>query len=258
MRKDAHHHMTKTAITPEALVPLARAAVVWRGEPLQAQALADLGSPSRDDVVAAAIAGLDSPDRNIRSAMLRVLSLYGGDDVAGALLRASHDEKPRVRRTAVLSMFRFLDRVEILDRLQEIVLDEDEHPKVRRQAFSELAGRAPLPYGERPPNGQVAPLAVRHLEAVMAYDQHDRERGGVLFALVRAPLDEDVRGLLERFVAEGTKQEAITATRALCGYRVRRVEEFSDPELAARVPRECERAGGRVWWWVPRSWDGEA
>ena len=58
--------------------------------------------------------------------------------------------------------------------------------------------------------------------------------------------------------SEGTKQEAITATRALCGYRVRRVEEFSsDPELAARIPRECERAGGRVWWWVPRAWGGE-
>lgn len=255
MRRDAHHHMTTTALTPEALIPLARAAVLWvaaEREEQKTAALADLGSPSDDAVVEAAIAGLDSADRNVRHAMVRVLSLYDGDDVAAAMLRASRDPMPRVRRAAAISMRRLLDRTEILDRLQEMGTD-DAHPKVRREAFSSLAGRAAVPYLDRPASAVVAPPAARHLEALMEHDQ--RLRAQVLFGLVRLPLDGDVRRLLERFVIDGTKDEAVTATRALSGFRVRRVEEVPDPALAARIPHECERAGGNGWWWVPRAWD---
>lgn len=250
--------MTTTALTPEALIPLARAAVLWaprERDEGRAAALADLGSPPDDAVVAAAVGGLDSPDRNIRHAMVRVLSLYQGEDVVAAMLRASHDPMPRVRRAAAISMRHFLDRTEILDRLQEMGRG-DAHPKVRRYAFAMLAGRAEVPYLDLPASRTVAPPAARHLEALLDHDE--RLRAQVLFALVRSPLDADVRRLLERFVADGTKEEAVTATRALSGFRVRRVEEFTDPELAARIPRECERAGGRVWWWVPRTWDREA
>lgn len=245
--------MTTTQLTPEALIPLARA-VAW--DPTRehrAAALAELGSPPDGDVVAAAVAGLDSPDRNIRNAMVRVLSLYDGDAVVGAMLRASRDPMPRVRRAAAISMRRYLDRDDVLDRLQEMGAGDD-HPKVRREAFSALAGRAMVPYMDRPASATVAPPAARHLEALMDHDA--RLRAQVLFALVRLPLDADVRRLLERFVVEGTKDEAVTATRALSGFRVRRVEEFADASVAARIPRECERAGGNVWWWVPRSWDG--
>jgi len=51
-------------------------------------------------------------------------------------------------------------------------------------------------------------------------------------------------------VKSGSKQEAVIATRRLCGYRVARLEEFPR-ERRNEIRRTCERAWGQVWFWVP-------
>ena len=82
--------------------------------------------------------------------------------------------------------------------------------------------------------------------------QLDRYRTQVLFAAARAvELTDDVRNLLEEIVRVGTKSEAVSATRALCGYRVARIDEF-DPAEQRRVKETCARARGELFYWLPR------
>jgi hypothetical protein len=72
----------------------------------------------------------------------------------------------------------------------------------------------------------------------------------VLTALLRAPLTDSVRDLLQQIVESGTREEAVLATRRLCGLRVVRLEPLA-PALQAKIKQTCERAYGQVWWWAP-------
>jgi hypothetical protein len=68
----------------------------------------------------------------------------------------------------------------------------------------------------------------------------------VLVSLLRArSLSDEASALLREFVATGSKEEAVFATRRLCGLRVERFEVLDEETL-----RGGERAWGRVWYWV--------
>ena len=59
------------------------------------------------------------------------------------------------------------------------------------------------------------------------------------------------RDVLRHVVETGSKQEAVDATRALCGYKVVNLGSLPAAERR-RVAQTAEPAGGRVFFWVPR------
>jgi hypothetical protein len=70
---------------------------------------------------------------------------------------------------------------------------------------------------------------------------------------VRLDLTDHVKELLEAFVEDGSKAEAIMATRALCGYRVINIGQFDGNEVVQRtISQTCEIAAGRVFYWITR------
>ena len=69
---------------------------------------------------------------------------------------------------------------------------------------------------------------------------------GRLFALIRARvLDDELTAMLRDFVRDGSKVEAVFATRRLDGFRVERMELISD-----EVRVNADRAWGQVFYWV--------
>ena len=58
---------------------------------------------------------------------------------------------------------------------------------------------------------------------------------------------------MREFVKGGTKEEAVMATRALCSYRVVRIDKFdSAPAIQDHVRQTCEVALGRAFYWMKR------
>jgi hypothetical protein len=111
-----------------------------------------------------------------------------------------------------------------------------------KPAFEILSGLYAAPYTED--------SNLLFVDALASLAASKRHRPAVLTALLRSPSTDDVRELLRDVVEHGTKQEAVLATRRLCGYRVARVEEFS-LDRQDEIRRTCERAWGSVWYWVP-------
>jgi HEAT repeat protein len=225
----------------EEIVRLARAAVsLDPDEP--ANTLRDLGDPDGETLAAAALERMTSGDRNVRVAMLRVLALAGGPEAVRGILLGLDDEKKRVREVAAKSSARFVTDERVAKRLERAVRDGERGSS--GPAFQILAGLYAAPYRAVP-----NPMLV---EALGSLAESTRHRPAVLTALVRSRLTDEVRSLLHEIVRHGTKQEAVIATRRLCGYRVARLEEFPPDEQPA-IRRTCERAWGDVWYWVPEA-----
>ena len=206
--------------------------------------LTELGRPDDREVVAAAVDGLASDDRNVRVAMLRVLAWYPSDEAAVGIVRGLRDPVRRVREVAAKSARAFTPYPAVAAELRTLVESESDE-RVRRPAFGALAGDMALPYG---PNVSLIAFDTLH-----SFTQVDRFRPRVLFAALRATeLTDDIRALLEEIVRVGTKEEAVSATRALCGFRVARIEEY-EPGEQRRIKETCARAGGDVYYWVPRT-----
>jgi HEAT repeats len=221
---------------------LARASMA-RAPVERAAVLTDLGQPDDRDVVAAAVDGLASDDRNVRVAMLRVLAWYPSEEAVEGILRGLRDPVRRVREVAAKSSRAFTSYPAVAAALRTLVESEPDE-RVRRPAFGALAGDMALPYG--PDVSFVA------FDTLHTLTQADRFRPRVLFAALRAPkLTDDIRALLEEIVRVGTKAEAVSATRALCGYRVARIEEF-EPGEQRHIKETCARASGDLYYWVPR------
>ena len=72
--------------------------------------------------------------------------------------------------------------------------------------------------------------AISALKSLAAVDKY---RGAVLRRLVRMGLTPEVEALLKEYVRSGTKEEAVAATRALCGYRLVNWGNAKPAELAA-------------------------
>ena len=101
--------------------------------------LAELGNPSREEIVDTALAGMQSEDRNIRVLMLRVLKYHPGDRAMEGILRGLKDKKRRAKSVALDGCRSFLHYPEITSRLEAMVNDESEHRKIRRGALGCLA-----------------------------------------------------------------------------------------------------------------------
>jgi hypothetical protein len=157
-------------------------------------------------------------------------------------VRGLQDPVRRVREVAAKSSRSFTGDPTVVAALRWTVEHEPD-ARVRAPAFGALTGSTGLPYG--PTDALIAYDTLRELAAL------DRLRPKVLAAALRAvDLNDELRALLEEIVRVGTKAEAVSATRALCGYRVARIEEFP-PEEQPRIKATCARAGG-VFYWVPR------
>ena len=179
---------------------------------------------------------LDSDDRNVRVAALRVLAFADGPEAAAGILRGLDDPVKRVREVAARSSARFVDDERIVARLVQAV--EDDEPGSAGSALEVLGGIYGSPHGLI----QVEPVA----RAMASLAHLPRHRQAVLVALLRARrLDDGTAAVLRDFVADGTKDEAVAATRRLCGFRIERREILTDEERQA-----SERAWGDVWYWV--------
>lgn len=209
----------------------------------ESEALAQLGNPSSDEIVEAALAGMRSEDRNVRVLMLRVLKGQSGPKAMQGILAGLNDTKRRVRAVAIGSSVGFHGYPEITDRLRAIALDEHETRRIRRLALDALTGTAGSPAGE---------LTANHIHALHVLAQNDAYRSGLLFRLLLLDLTGPVEELLREFVASGTREEAVMATRGLCGYRVVNLGQFESEQTRAYITHMCELAAGRVWYWVKR------
>lgn len=185
---------------------------------------------------------LESDDRNIRVAALRVLAFSDGSDAAAGILRGLDDPVKRVREVAAKSSARFVGDERVVARLVQAI--ENDEPGSSGSALQVLGGIYGSPHGLN----QVEPVA----RAMATLAHLPRHRQAVLIALLRArTLDEGTSAVLRDFVANGTKDEAVAATRRLCGYRVERREVLTED-----VRQTAERAWGELWYWVGADSDG--
>ena len=189
--------------------------------------------------VAEVLAHLDSDDRNVRVAALRVLAFCDDPRAVDGILRGLDDPMKRVREVAAKSSPRFLHDQRVVDRLL-LAVERDETGSAR-PAVEILGGMFHSPLGLF----SVEPIASA-LAALVEVPQHRRN---VLLALLRArTLTDDVRALLQSLVRDGSKEEAVFATRRLDGFRI-----AHDGELIghSEVRRIADRAFGDVWYWIP-------
>lgn len=181
---------------------------------------------------------LDSVDRNVRVAALRVLAFCDDGEAVDGVLRGLDDPVKRVREVAAKSSVRFVGDSRVVARLRRAV--EDDERGSARPALEILGGMYHSPYGLvalEPVAGALAALA-----------DHPRHRQQVLLALLRArTLSDELTALLRTFVRDGTKQEAVYATRRLDGFRVaHHVEVIGDTDAR----RNADGAWGDVWYWI--------
>jgi hypothetical protein len=181
---------------------------------------------------------LDSEDRNVRVAALRVLAFCDAPAAVVGILRGLDDPVRRVREVAAKSSPRFLTDVRVVERLK-LAVERDERGSAR-PAVEILGGMFHSPFGIF----AVEPIT----SALAALVDHPKYRKQVLLALLRArTLTDETTALLRTFVRDGSKEEAVFATRRLDGFRVARSEELiGDTE----VRRTADRAFGDVWYWI--------
>ena len=191
-----------------------------------------------------ALQAIGDADRNVRVRALHVLASQPGSETAPGILRALSDPARRVRRLAARSGAAFAGIPEIAGRLRELVDDEDEIQKIRGSAFHALMAGGLL---SRLHNVEVAK---QHFEDI---SELPRQREFAVQVLVSLdPLTEPLRALLETVVETGTKEEAVLATRALCGFRVIHLGGIPETAERRRIAQTCVPAWGRVFYWVPR------
>jgi len=160
-----------------------------------------------------ALDAIRSEDRNVRVRALRAAFNEARPEGAEVILAGLGDSKRRVKEVALKSSKPYLGDRRVVERITAMVEDETEYHRIRDKALFALGGGFPHvnKAGQMP---EPAISALRSLAAV------DRYRGAVLDRLVRMDLTPDVEALLEEYVRSGTKDEAVAATRALCGYRM--------------------------------------
>ena len=173
-----------------------------------------------------ALEAIKSEDRNVRVRALRAVFAEAKPDGVDVVLAGLGDAKRRVKEVALKSSKPFLGDSRVVDKITTMITDETEYHRIRDKALFALGGGFPKvnEAGEMP---EAAMNALRSLAAV------DKYRGAVLRRLVRLSLTPDVEALLKEYVRSGTKEEAVAATRALCGYRLVNWGNAKPAELAA-------------------------
>ncbi len=149
-----------------------------------------------------------------------------------------------MRETAIKSCGNFGAHPAVTARLTEIVTDDAEKTRIRRFALDWLA---------RATGTSKNGLANAAADALRDLAKIPRCRSEILFRLLQMDADDNVEGLLREFVRDGSKDEAVMATRALCGYRVIHLGAFEGaPDIQSRIKQTCEVAAGRVYFWMKR------
>jgi hypothetical protein len=188
-----------------------------------------------------ALEAIKSPDRNIRVQALRAAFSAAKPEGADVILAGLGDGKRRVKEVALKSSKPFLSDARIVERITAMVQDETEYHRIRDKALLALGGGFPNVNAA----GQLPKAAIDALRSLAAVDKY---RGDVLNRLVRMDLTPEVEALLKEFVRSGNKEEAVAATRALCGYRLVNWGTAKPAELAAAG---AVHAGG-VHYWIRR------
>jgi HEAT repeat protein len=197
----------------------------------------------QDPNITEAILSLSSPDRNERVRALRIVLSHPSTETTSAMLTALSDPKRRVRELAVRRCGPFLSSPAIVEQLRKMLEDPKEKPKIRRCALSALMGATPTTTETSPP------VAVDAIQEILASDAY---RAQILIGVLQMDLNETSTTLLQSFVQNGSKDEAVAATRALCGYKVVNLGSIRDPAQRKRVAATCDRALGEVFYWVKR------
>ncbi len=209
------------------------------------EAMALAGNPTPDEIIETALAGMASDDRNVRVLMLRVLKGQTGEKAMRGIVAGLNDKVRRVRVVAIKSSGNFHQFPQVTNRLREIVTDEQEKRKIRGEALSSLAGAGGNVVEE------LTETAAKALETLASTGKY---RLDILFGLLRLDLTDHVEELLKEFVKNGSKAEAIMATRALCGYRVIHIGIFENDKAVQRhIMHSCELAAGRMFYWITRA-----
>lgn len=201
------------------------------------------GNPSSEEIVATALEGLKSKDRNIRVAMLWILKNEKTRQSTEGILLGLNDTKRRVRRTAIRASGNYLDDKRITDKLLAIIEDEKEG-KNCHQAFAILTGERRDFFNEEIPEAAIT--YIKHLS------QSDKYRDSILNRLCQAEkLTPEITELLKAYIKEGTKEQAILATKALCGYMIVHCKQEKE-----KFKNLCEPVGtSEVLYWVKRGFD---
>lgn len=210
----------------------------------EAEVLDQIGNPTREEIIETAIDALGSDDRNLRVLGLRVLKGQSGKRAEQGILMGLVDPKRRVREVAIKSSAAYQGSREIARRLSEMASDEAETNRIRSFALGALVSTASRAENE---------TGAGAIESLAAFCRIDAYRPHLLAGLLQLDLNGRVEELLREFVSHGTREEAVMATRALCGYRVANIGLFEAyPEVKRYVAARCELASGRVWYWIPR------
>ena len=188
-----------------------------------------------------ALEAIKSPDRNIRVRALRAAFSAAKPEGADVILAGLGDSKRRVKEVALKSSKPYLNDPRIVERITAMVKDETEYHRIRDKALLALGGGFPNVNAA----GQLPNAAIDALRSLAAVDKY---RGDVLSRLVRMDLTPEVEALLREYVRSGNKEEAVAATRALCGYRLVNWGTAKPAELAAAG---AVHAGG-VHYWIRR------
>jgi hypothetical protein len=191
------------------------------------------------------LVGLDDPDRGVRAQMVRLISGQRVPQAAVAMRRALADPARRVRKLAAKLSGPFIGDEAVEERLRELFEDANEITKIRTAAFLVLSsGKFLTSLADSPDD------AKRFFDDVPALASYRQQALNVLVSL--DPLTDAARDLLRYVVDTGTREEAVDATRALCGFRVLHIGALP-PGERRRVAQTSELARGRVFYWVPRS-----
>lgn len=233
--------------TGEVLAVVARSPHNWgSGRYLWLEGeLSTLGAgPS--DLATAAVAGLDHDDRNVRVRAVWVLSVLPDPRATAGVLRALRDPARRVREVALKAVRpHHVAAAEVVAAVRAIADDERETGRLRRHAFFVLSSSSV--------RDQLPDVAEETLRSLM--DSH-RFRAPVLFRLCQTTNQSPAsRAILHEFVRSGSKEEAVMATRALCGQRLVRVDGWLPAELRQRVREQYDPAPdvyhGVQMCWIP-------
>lgn len=173
-----------------------------------------------------ALEAMKSQDRNMRVKALRAAFSEGKPEGADVILAGLGDAKRRVKEVALKSSKPFLSDPRVVERITAMVTDETEYHRLRDKALFALGGGFPKVNHA----GQLPKAAIDALRSLAAVERY---RWAVLWRLVRMDLTPEVDALLKEFVRSGNKEEAVAATRALCGYRLVNWGSAKPAELAA-------------------------
>ncbi len=208
-------------------------------------ALRELGDPSQQSIVDAAVNAMSHSDRNVRVLALRVLENQQGEEAMSGVLAGLRDEKRRVCAVAIQAASRYLAYEEVVARLEEIARDTGLKRKLRRRALSMLAGDE----GRMP--GDLTPAVNASLWRMMAELEF---RFAIVFGLSRLDLGQRVEAILEEFARSPDEGERRMADRALRGERVVHIGNYeADERQQCWIMESCDLAHGRMYYWLPRA-----